>query len=320
MKVTLITPTYNRAGLLEETIVSIVNQDLKDIELEYLVIDNNSKDNTKEIVEKYIGVNKNIKIRYLFEGRQGVNYANNTAIEQSEGDYIIFFDDDVVLEKDALLKYIESFREYPEQKIFGGRTRLKMPDFELPKWLVIDGKYVRRMIVISLDIGEKNSLQSTLEDIPLGGNMVVKKEVFDNYGNFRTDLGVKGKKLMTGSEYELIRRFSKNIKQWVYVADAIVYHPIKKEQVKKNYFRKRLFGVGRVTYRIQTFEAKRKIFGLPLYIVNFAIKNFFLACKFKILNKPVESFYYETETFLLLGCVYEHFVSRINRTENIKVD
>lgn len=320
MKVSLITPTYNRAGLLEETIVSIVNQDLKGIELEYLVVDNNSSDNTKAVVGKYIGVNKNIKIKYLFEERQGINYARNTGIEKSIGDYLIFFDDDIVLEEDTLLKYIESFREYPDQKIFGGRVKLKMPDFELPKWLVVDGKYVRKMIVISLDIGEENNLQNTRKDIPLGGNMVVKKEVFDKYGVFRTDLGVKGKKLMTGSEYELIRRFSKNIKQWVYVADATVYHPIKKEQAKKKYFRKRLFGVGRVTYRIQTFEAKRKIFGLPLYIVGFILKNFFLACKFRILNKPVESFYYETETFLLLGCVYEHFVSKINKIEEIKID
>ncbi len=320
MKVSLITPTYNRADLLEETIVSIVNQDLKDIKLEYLIVDNNSTDNTKEIVEKYIGVNENVSIRHIFEERQGINYARNTGIERSNGEYLIFFDDDIVLEKDALLKYIEAFREFPNQQIFGGRTKLKIPDFELPKWLVVDGKYARRMIVLSLDFGDKNSLQSTTGDIPLGPNMALKKDVLDRYGKFRTDLGLKGKKLMTGSEYELIRRFSKNIKHWVYVADAIAYHPIKKEQAKKSYFRKRLFGVGRVTYRIQTFEAKKKIFGLPLYIIGFALKNFFLACKFRVLNKSVESFYYETEMFLLLGCICEHFSSRINKTEKAKID
>ena len=279
MKISLITPTHNRAELLDETMKSIIMQNVGDAKFEYLVVDNNSKDNTKETIEKYIGKNDNIEVKYVFEKNLGINYARNTGIKESQGDYLIFFDDDVILEKDCLLSYINAFQEYPDQKIFGGRVLIKTPEFDIPNWLPLDGKYTRRMIVLSLNYGEKNCIRNTKDNIPLGGNMGLPKDVFQKHGVFRTDLGLKGKGLLPGSEYQFLHRMENDINKWVYVAGGIVYHPIKQSQAKKSYFRKRLFGVGRITYRFKTFEAKKKVVWIACIYFGVHCKKFFAGFK-----------------------------------------
>jgi len=284
-----------------------MEQDTNGHQFEYIIVDNNSPDNTKEVVQKYVGKNKNIDVRYKLETTVGCNYARNTGIKVSKGEYLIFFDDDVVLEKNCLLSYVKAFEENPDKKIFGGRIILKQPDFQLPSWFVTKGQYLRPMIVLSIEHGEGNSFHKLPSPSPYSLNMAIKRSAFDKYGAFDTYYGLSGKSLMPGADYELFVRFSKSISEWVYVGKATVFHPLKKSQATKKYFRKRLFGVGRVTYKLHKFEAKRTIFGLPLYFIGFVVKNFLLSLKYFLLLKPVEQFYYETEFFLNCGCVYEHF-------------
>lgn len=311
MKISVITPTYNRSSWLKATVDSIMSQEVKD-QVEYIVVDNNSSDDTKEVIheciKKYHGAP--IILKYLYEGKPGINNARNTGIAQSDGDYVIFFDDDIVLEKGGLQAYIDAFKQFPQQLVFGGKIKLLRPDFSLPAWLATSGPYLRPMIVYDLDYGDVNFVIQGFESMPIGLSMAVKRTAFEKYGVFRTDLGLTKKKLMPGAEYELFLRFSKEINGWVYVADGLVYHPIKKEQACKSYFRKRLFGVGRVTYRLHPFEAKKRIFGLPLYILGFIVKHGMLALKYAVSAKPMESFFHETEMFTYMGCVREHFAQK----------
>lgn len=311
MKLSIITPTYNRPAWLEKTIKCILAQNIEGLDIEYIIVDNNCTDNTKLLIEKYIKSNphKNLKIKYLFEKRQGINFARNSGIEASKGDYILFLDDDITVEQNFLFEYAKVIKKYPDYSIFGSRTKIKLPKFKLPAWLAVQGSYARGMIVSSVELGSENKVICFDENniMPVGGNMVIKRELFEKYGMFRTDLGLKGKKLLPGSEYELFFRFAENEKHWVYAAYAVAYHPIKTEQAQKHYFRKRLYNVGRVTYRIHDFESKYRIFGLPLYIPALILKNFLKSIFFALKRKPVESFYYETTALSYCGCMHEHF-------------
>jgi len=98
-KVSVIIPTYNRAELLREAIDSVLAQTYKDFEL--IVVDDNSTDNTKDVVE---GDTKNFQnIRYTVNRhKKGASGSRNTGIELASGEWIAFLDSDDLWREDKL--------------------------------------------------------------------------------------------------------------------------------------------------------------------------------------------------------------------------
>ena len=89
--------TYNRSESLEKTLQSLLQQEnCNNLNYEVIVIDNNSTDKTKEIVENFNGTTGG-KIRYALETNQGLSFARNKGINAAKGKTISFIDDDIVL-------------------------------------------------------------------------------------------------------------------------------------------------------------------------------------------------------------------------------
>ena len=86
-KVSVIIPSYNRAGFLEEAIESVLSQDYENFEL--IVVDDGSTDETRNIVKEYAE-----RITYLYQDNSGVSCARNMGIKRSSGEYIAFLDSD----------------------------------------------------------------------------------------------------------------------------------------------------------------------------------------------------------------------------------
>lgn len=101
--VSIVTPTYNCGKFITETIESVIGQTYKNWEM--IIVDDCSKDNTQEIVKKYLKNDKRIK--YIkFEKNQGAAIARNTAIREAKGRYIAFLDSDDLWSKNKLEKQI----------------------------------------------------------------------------------------------------------------------------------------------------------------------------------------------------------------------
>ena len=99
MKITAILCTYNRCNSLVRALDSLAASVLpQSVEWEVLVVDNNSNDRTREVVEEYCRRNAD-HFRYEFEPQQGKSFALNTGIRKAHGDIIAFVDDDVIVEK-----------------------------------------------------------------------------------------------------------------------------------------------------------------------------------------------------------------------------
>ena len=113
--VSIIIPTYNRAKMLGITIESFMTQSYPKDKYEIIVSDNNSSDNTREVVEEWQG-KATVPIRYLFEGRQGVHYARNTAAKAAIGDILYFTDDDMIAANSLLLELVKVFCSRPENR------------------------------------------------------------------------------------------------------------------------------------------------------------------------------------------------------------
>ena len=119
MKLSILTATYNRAKFLERIYKSILkNMETSNIEAEWVIIDDGSKDNTKEVVEKFILENK-IEIKYLYQKNSGKMAAINRGMKEVKGELLIDCDSDDFFAEDAFkiieqnsLKLLENERLY----------------------------------------------------------------------------------------------------------------------------------------------------------------------------------------------------------------
>lgn len=99
IKINICTPTYNRGYLLPNLYKSLVEQSFK--EFEWLIIDDGSSDNTREIVEKFERDN-NIKIRYIYKENGGKHTALNIGIKEAIGELFFIVDSDDILTSNCL--------------------------------------------------------------------------------------------------------------------------------------------------------------------------------------------------------------------------
>jgi len=100
-KVSIIIPTYNRAKFIRQSIDSVLNQTYKNIEL--IVVNDGSGDNTSEIVEEYRRQYPGI-IKYFYQENKGPSAARNKGIKEAQGEYIAFIDSDDYFLPDFLNK------------------------------------------------------------------------------------------------------------------------------------------------------------------------------------------------------------------------
>ena len=101
--VSVIMATYNRAGYLERSISSFINQTYKDCEL--IIVDDGSEDHTYEIVNNFMSAHSNI--RYLKHTNRKLSLSKNAGIKAAAGTYIAFLDSDDEYKPDYLEKRVE---------------------------------------------------------------------------------------------------------------------------------------------------------------------------------------------------------------------
>ncbi len=113
MKISVLTPTYNRANLLDRLYASIlINEDItSSVEVEWLVMDDGSQDSTKTVVDQYVKENI-INVKYYYQENQGKMVAINNLVKKATGDIIIECDSDDYFTKDAFRIVKDTYEEY----------------------------------------------------------------------------------------------------------------------------------------------------------------------------------------------------------------
>ena len=109
-------------------------QDYPQDEVEILVIDNNSNDSTKQVVEA-LSYGSRFKLHYLFEAEQGLSTARNTGIRHASGDIVIFIDDDAYPKETTWIQKITSVYQDSTVGAAGGNADPVWPSVGRPDWL-----------------------------------------------------------------------------------------------------------------------------------------------------------------------------------------
>lgn len=110
-KVSVITPTYNRADLLPRAVQSVLSQDFTDLEL--MIVDDGSTDNTEEVVRELQAQDDRVCYWKLPENR-GIGFARDFGLRRARGEYVAWIDSDDVWLPGKLVEQVRVLDKYPE--------------------------------------------------------------------------------------------------------------------------------------------------------------------------------------------------------------
>lgn len=260
--ISVVVCTYNRSESLGATVKSLAAQTLPEsIGWEILIVDNNSTDETRQVVED-LQRRYPERIRYMFELKQGLSHARNAAIREARGEILAFIDDD----ETAAPSWLGGLTANLYTGEWAGAGGPVLPKWERPRpnWLAIDSPFT----LGPLAAWKADPTVARLTNPPVGANMAYRKDLFERYGGFRTDLGRVGKILLHGEDTEFGRRLMAAGKKLRYEPSAITYHPAEENRLHKKYFLTWWFNKGRSDVREFGDETnKPKIAGVPLRLL-----------------------------------------------------
>ena len=229
----VIIPTYNRSEKLVLVLEALNKQSLPPDKYEALVIDNNSQDNTKETVQRCIQRFPGLNLRYLFEEKQGLNFARNLGVQQAQADVLVFLDDDAIPET-GWLQALLSACEDPKIGCVGGKITPGFPKgTRLPRWVspIFNGYFS------GFDPGGNQNKELTENDyFPYGANISFKKEAIISAGFFNPKLDRCGGNLIAGGETEMCLKIRRMGWKILYTPHATVHHLISPNRITRRYF------------------------------------------------------------------------------------
>ena len=261
VKISVIVCTYNRCESLAKALNSVADQTLPESAAwEVLVVDNNSKDDTRKVVESF-RCEWPGRFRYIFEPQQGKSHALNAGIRAAQGVILAFVDDDVMVDP-MWLQNLTAHIGTDGSQGAGGRI---VPDrtFSAPRWLAVAGRYALAPLAM-FDLGNE---ARDLTEPPFGTNMAFRKTMFEKYGGFRTDLGPRPGSEIRNEDTEFGWRLLASGERLRYEPSAVVYHAIPESRVRKKYFLAWWFDKARADVRQFGIPADVNRFcGIPLHL------------------------------------------------------
>lgn len=306
LSIDIVIPTYTRSALLKKTLASIAAaRKPEGVELGVIVVDNNSKDDTKEVVHAHMPL-PGARLRYLFEGQQGRSAAINAGIRASSAELIGMVDDDEEIDADWICQIARNFRERPELDFLGGPCLPQWNGLACPSWLPrsTHGGIIGWIVPadVPFDYGTSSAYM-------VGGNAVVRRSLFDRAGLYDTNVGRTGKGANGGEDLEIFGRFIAAGAKGRYCPDMKIYHFIPAERLSRRYFRKRSFwdGVSFGFISRAKPEPVPHLAGIPRCAIRSALEG--LARKLSFKRRPdSEAFADELRLFELAGRAYGRFV------------
>lgn len=309
LDLSVIIATHNRAPSLDRTLEAITQIHYGNLKVEFIVVDNNSSDRTKEVVESYLD---RLNIRYLFESRQGRNYALNLALHQIPlGKLVVITDDDIIPDRNWLVELFEAALRWPEDCIFGSTIVPQFPS-QTPDWIAAPS-FFYSTVAYSLYYPRKDEGYVSLA--PFGCSFAIRREIFERF-TFNENIGPKANtQYIMGSETEFLNRLQQAGYHFVYAKNSRVEHIIRPEQIEVKWLLARAYKYGKSRAFLHP-PTGNKIFVLIKLLVKTIVAGFFYIFSL-LLADPVkfkagEKFYFFQGHLLQLSKMYwKIFVSNL---------
>jgi glycosyltransferase involved in cell wall biosynthesis len=236
MKISLIIPTVNRSNCLKYSLPTFINQSLDTSSYEIIVIDNNSEDDTRNVVP---AIMKNCKCnwKYCIEKNQGLHYARNRGILEAKSEIVVFGDDDILASENWLKCILDEYSTNENAGIVGGKI-LPQWEEEPPKWVYDWGNEKTHTVFAYLDNGDQRLSKG--KNPLFGCNFSIRKDLAIKIGGSLPDVFPKNMIHLSGSgENGMIDQVYQLGYEIVYLSDAVVKHSISASRMTLDYFMER---------------------------------------------------------------------------------
>lgn len=172
--ISIVIPVFNMADGIRRCLRTVVDQLVEDIEV--LVVDDGSTDNTSLVVREFAA--KEPRIRYLFQENTGVSSARNTGIEAAKGTYLLFIDADDEIEYHYLRNIFCQAKESGADILVWGIKRYR-PNGRIEEWKPkMEGLYNRKSFLTAFPAEQYGCHQGLYGFVP---NKLVKKDLVDRF-------------------------------------------------------------------------------------------------------------------------------------------
>ena len=262
--------TYNRSGQLAKALDALVKQIAETPPYEIIVVDNNSTDDTREVVRRFLASGI---VRHAFEPRQGLAVARNHGVAVAQSELVAFTDDDVRVSPAWVASIVRAFGDHPEADMIGGRVE---PVWEAapPPWLQHAGDAPLAL----MDFGEKAfRVQPDRPVCLIGANVAVRRRALERAGGFSIAVQRVRDGIGSTEDYDLQRRLLADGACAVYDPRLLVRAPVAQERLTKQYHRAWHRGHGRfyALMRDPSFERSRlgAFLGVPAHVYRSAISE-----------------------------------------------
>jgi glycosyltransferase involved in cell wall biosynthesis len=248
--ITVLIPTYNRAAVLSQTLQALTRVQRTGIDCSIVIIDNNSSDNTAEVMKEY---ETQLPLSYLREPRPGKSCALNKALrEWVLKDIVVFTDDDVTPAQNWFQEIVASVRKWPRIAVFGGKIEVVWPNNKQPEWAMRD--WMMGFGFSRHHYAEGEAFYKP-PDCPLGPNFWVRKQVVQTVPLFDEALGPRPKRIM-GEETSFLANLQSHGFQILYYPGAEVCHRILPEGCTVPWLRHRAYTFGRGQVRLHGWHRR----------------------------------------------------------------
>ncbi|MDQ6786585.1 MAG: glycosyltransferase [Acidobacteriota bacterium] len=305
MKLDIIIPTYNRAKLLERTLLSLANAELPpNFSVKVTVVDNNSTDGTRATVEELKSKFKKVELEYIFEAKQGRSYALNTGIARADGELLSGVDDDVAVAADWFVEIEKIFRErWDEIDFVGGKMLPEWEREEIPDWV----EPLKEGVLSWRDYGDEEWVFTSETPILTGGHSIFKREVFLQVGTFTEGVGASGKNLISCEDDIMYDKLLRAGRRGVYYPRLVIYHFMPAYRVSKSYYRQWCFSAGISKYLMSVYYRQTddaKLFGVPRWMYFSAFENALKRFRAKFAGSEAELLACENPILVFAGFFY----------------
>ena len=292
MLISIIIPTHDRVGLLEQALESMSQVETDGLpEIELVVIQNCPGDGTKELVDR-MASRFPWACRSVEETRKGSCPARNRGIQETRGEIVVFTDDDVSFHP-GWLKAIAKAFEDPQVGMVGGRV---LPRFScpIPSWFSLE-RFPG--VCVCYDLGENGVTLEETHPMPYSANAALRRTVLDEIGGFRTDLGRIPGRLLGAEDTDFLLRAVRTGTTARYVPDALVYHPIGEDRLNREFVRLWIAdgGICWARFRFEQEKTFSRLFGVPRHMVKTFGVNLLKWFAALVLLRTKDRFFYRME-------------------------
>ena len=201
--------TYNRSASLIQTLTSLFDCGYQGEEsVDILVVANHCSDDTLAQLKAFKATHTqlNLNLDWIEEPLAGKSHALNAAIAHTRHAVLGFIDDDQTVEKGFLTHLLNGMDAYPDEAIYCGRIWPAWDGSE-PAWVTTRGAYAIPIRPFpEFDLGPESVAITPRDRYPSGGNIVVRRRVFEAVGLFAVDLGPTGHNLAGGEDHDFLKR------------------------------------------------------------------------------------------------------------------